>query len=328
MRVCVYGLGAVGGFIAGRLAGTGVEVSAIARGATLEALTTRGLVLQENGTSASHRVHANDDPAALGTQDVVILAVKAPALPAVVERTAPLIGPDTVVLTAMNGIPWWFTAALPGEAAQLHLESVDPGGRLAAAIPTSSVLGSVLHLNAASPQPGVIHHGSGQRIIVGEVTGELTERLADVAALLTTGSFEVEQSDKIHAEVWFKLWGNMTMNPISAITGATLDRILDDPYVRTFATRCMLEAAAVGDRIGLRIEVSPEDRHTVTRELGAVRTSMLQDVQGGRPVELDALVSAVVELANALHVPVPNIETLLGLARLHARVLGLYPEAT
>lgn len=326
MRVCVYGVGAVGGFVAARLAAAGVEVSAIARGATLAALRATGLTLEEAGSALTVPVHAAEDPVEIGVQDIVVLAVKTPALPAVAGRIAPLLGPGTTVVSAMNGIPWWFTAGLPGEHASLRLRTVDPDGTLAAAIPAHRVLGTVLHLSAASPAPGVVKLGAGERIMLGEARGGPSDRLQPVASLLAKGGFDVELTDRIQAEIWYKLWGNMTMNPLSALTGATLDRILDDPLVRGFATRCMVEAAVVGDRLGLPVSMTPDDRHEVTRQLGAVRTSMLQDVQSGRAVEIDALVAAVAELAGAVGVRCPDIDTLLGLSRLHARVLGLYPE--
>lgn len=331
MKVCIYGLGAVGGLIGARLARGGVPVTAVARHATLANVRSRGLVLleQRDGEEVreSYPIQASDSPAELGPQRLVILAVKATALPAVAAAIGPLLGSDTAVLTAMNGIPWWFFSGLPGDAGNLRLQSLDPGGALEEGIPVQHVLGSVLHLSASCPEPGTVRHGSGNRIILGDPEGgPANARLDHVAQTLRRGRFDVEVSERIQADIWFKLWGNMTMNPLSAVTGATMDRILDDPFVREFATRCMAEAAVVGARIGLPINQDPEARHAVTRALGAVRTSMLQDVDSGRSVELDALVTGVRELATLVGVPTPNIDTLLGLARLHARVLGLYPN--
>jgi 2-dehydropantoate 2-reductase len=331
VRVCIVGLGAVGGLIGARLARGGVPVTALARRATLENVRSRGLVLLEqlDGDEGreSHRIQASDSPAELGPQELVVLAVKATSLPGVAAAIGPLLGRDTTVLCAMNGIPWWFFSGLPGDAGSLRLTSLDPGGVLAAALPVERVLGSVLHLSASCPEPGTVRHGSGDRIILGDPSGGPADaRLDRVARTMRRGGFTVETSERIQADIWFKLWGNMTMNPLSAITGATLDRILDDPLVRQFATRCMAEAAEVGARVGLPINQDPDARHVVTRALGAVRTSMLQDVDDGRSVELDALVASVRELAALVGVPTPNIDTLLGLARLHARVLGLYPD--
>ncbi|GAA2409305.1 2-dehydropantoate 2-reductase [Actinomadura vinacea] len=326
MRICVYGLGAVGGLIAARLARSGVPVSAVARGATLEAVRERGgLVLAEGADgerSAPIPVTAAADPDALGVQDVVVIAVKATALPAAAPSIARLTGPDTVLVPALNGIPWWFFHGLGHD---VRLESTDPGGAVSAALPAGRVVGSVVHLSAACPEPGVVRNPAGERIILGEPCGGGSDRVESVAGPLRRAGFEVEVSDRVQRDVWFKLWGNMTMNPLSALTGATSDRILDDPLVRGLASACMREAAEVGARIGLPIDADPEERHAVTRGLGAIRTSMLQDVDAGRPIELDALVTSVTELGRRVGVPTPAIDGLLGLTRLSAQVRGLYP---
>lgn len=326
MKVCVYGIGAVGGLIAARLARGGVDVSVVARGAVLRNVLDRGLVLLEDDNNLHFELDASDDPAKLGAQDLVIVAVKTTSLDAVAQEIGPLLTTRTIVLPATNGIPWWFFEGLPDAPPGLRLPSLDPSGVLRRAMPARQVVGSVLHLSASCPEPGVVRHGAGQRIIVGNPSGPHDERVDQVATTLRAGAFEIELSDCIQRDIWYKLWGNMTMNPLSAITGATMDRILDDPLVRLFATQCMKEAAEVGARIGLTIADDPEDRHQVTRALGAVRTSMLQDVDAGRRVELDALVTVVSELAQVLDVPTASIDTLLGLARLHARVHHLYPE--
>jgi 2-dehydropantoate 2-reductase len=327
MRICVYGLGAVGGLVAARLARSGVPVSAVARGATLEAVRGRGgLVLAEGPDaerSAPIPVTVAADPAALGVQDVVVIALKATALPAAAPSIARLAGPDTVLVPVMNGIPWWFFHGLGHD---VRLESTDPGGAVSAALPAGRVVGGVLHLSASCPEPGVVRHPAGEGVILGEPRGGGSDRVEAVAGPLRRAGFEVQVSDRIQREVWYKLWGNMTMNPLSALTGATMDRILDDPLVRGVASACMREAAEVGARIGLPIGADPEERHAVTRRLGAVRTSMLQDVEAGRPVELDALVTSVAELARHVGVPTPGIDGLLGLARLSAQVRGLYPD--
>lgn len=330
MKVCIYGLGAIGGLVGARLARSGQPVSAVARGATLEAVRREGLVLVEGAPGDERRttapIHASDDPADLGEQDVVILAVKTTALMQVADAIAPLLGPDTSVLSAMNGLQWWFLHGLDDTPTGLHLETVDPGARITAAIDPARVVGCVTHLAASTPQPGVVRHTMGDRLIIGEPAGGTSTRAQAIAAMLSRASFTIDTSDQIQRDVWFKLWGNMTINPISAMTGATADRILDDDFVRAFLSSCMLEASAIGERIGLPAPGSPQARHDVTRKLGAFRSSMLQDVDAGRPVELDALVAAVAELGGAVGVPTPRIESLLGLARLHARVRGLYPS--
>jgi 2-dehydropantoate 2-reductase len=322
----VCGVGAVGGLVAARLARAGVDVSLVARGATVQRIRDNGLVLLEGDSRQSFEVAATDEPAELGPQDLVVLAVKTTALDVAVEHIQPLLTPDTHVLPAINGIPWWFFDGLPDAPSGLRLPSLDPAGVLARSIPADNIVGSVVHLSAFCPEPGVVRHSSGNRLILGYPSRPGDARLDAVAETLRAGAFDVELSNQIQRDIWYKLWGNMTMNPLSAITGATMDRILDDPLVRAFASRCMTEAAEVGGRIGLSIAEDPEARHAVTRELGAVRTSMLQDVDAGKDVELDALVAVVREIAEAVGVPTPDIDTLLGLARLHARVRGLYPE--
>ncbi|MEM5365745.1 2-dehydropantoate 2-reductase [Paraburkholderia azotifigens] len=325
MKVCIYGAGAIGGWMGVKLAQAGCDVSVVARGATLEALRKHGLRLVESGETHTVEVKASDDPAALGAQDLVIVAVKAPGMAAVAQRIGPLLGSDTVVLTAMNGVPWWFGAGLHGEFAGARLACVDPDGSIAAAIPAERTLGCVVHASCRVDAPGVIAHHQGRGLIVGEATGRASERVASLVERLRKAGFDATASDQIQRDVWYKLWGNMTMNPMSAITGATTDKILSDPLARDFVTRVMLEAKAIGARFGIPIEQAPEDRHAVTLKLGAMRTSMLQDVEAGKAVELDALVGAVCELGKLTGVDAPYANALFGLARLHAQVRGLYP---
>ena len=325
MKVCIYGVGAIGGFIGTRLAlAGGNDVSAVARGATLAALQRHGLRLLQGGELHTAPVRAVEDPATLGVQDLVVVAVKAPALGAVAERIAPLVGPHTLLLPSMNGVPGWFAAGAPalGDA---PLHSIDPGGRIAAALPLAQVIGCVVHASTFTPEPGLVVHKMGQGLILGEPLGGASSRVQALVALLQRAGFEATASDHVRRDIWYKLWGNMTMNPLTAITGATVDRVLDDPLTRRFCTDAMVEAAAVGAQIGCAIAQTPEDRHQITRKLGAFKTSMLQDVEAGRPIELDALVTVVQEIAQRVGVATPHLDTLLGLARLHGRVHGLYP---
>ena len=326
MKICIYGAGAIGGWLGVALAQAGERLNVVARGATLEALQTSGLQLvRQGGVVTRVPVNAVEDTAALGPQDVVIVAVKAPALAAVAERIGPLLGPDTVVLTAMNGVPWWFLdGGFGGPLAGRRLSAIDPDGRIAAAIPGHHVIGGVVHASCSLDGPGVVRHHFGNGLIVGEPSGEPTERVQRLADLLQRGGIDARVSPQIQKDVWYKLWGNMTVNPISALTGATTDRILADDLLRGFISAVMLEARTVGERIGVPIAEMPEDRHAVTRKLGAFKTSMLQDVEAGRPVELDALVSAVRELAEGVGLATPFTDALLGLARVQARGLGLY----
>ncbi|SFB86496.1 ketopantoate reductase [Polaromonas sp. OV174] len=324
MKVCIYGAGAIGGWIGSGLARAGCSVSVVARGATLDALQLHGLRLIQDGRMSSQAVASSAAPAELGVQDLVVLTVKAPSLPDVVQQIAPLLGPDTIVLTAMNGVPWWFLQGFGGTLAGTRLNSVDPTGALAQAIPAQQVIGCVVHASCSLDEPGLVRHNFGNKLILGEPSGEKSERVQRLAALLEKAGFEAPLSEQIQQDIWFKLWGNMTMNPISALTGATTDRILGDELVRGFVSSIMLEAKAIGARLGIHIEQQPEDRHAVTLKLGAFKTSMLQDVEAGKAVELDALVAAVKELGQLTQVATPFTDALLGLARLQARVHGLY----
>ena len=328
-KITIYGVGAIGGWIGARLAAQGHQVSAVARGATLAALRAHGLRLIEAGADGqpherAFAVHAAATPAELGVQDLVIVAVKAPAMADVARQIGPLLGPDTVVLTAMNGVPWWFLQGFGGALAGTRLESVDPGGVIAQGIPARHVIGGVVHASCALDAPGVVRRHFGNGLIVGEPAGGQTPRLAALAELLRTAGFDLTVSPQIQKDVWYKLWGNMTINPISAFTGATADRVLDDELARGCVSAVMREAREIGARIGVPIAELPEDRHRVTRKLGAFKPSMRQDVEAGRAVEIDALVTSVRELGQLSGVATPFTDALLGLARLHARQLGLY----
>ncbi|WP_039853228.1 2-dehydropantoate 2-reductase [Hylemonella gracilis] len=323
-NVCIYGAGAIGGWIGAGLAAAGLKLNVVARGATLEALRRDGLRLSHQGVTTAHAVRAESEPARLGVQDLVVIAVKAPGLAEVARHIAPLLGPDTVVLTAMNGVPWWFFHGFGERWQGTPLRSVDPEGAIARAIPAAQVVGSVVHASCTLDGPGHVRRHAGNKLILGEPAGGTSVRLSALADLLTHAGFEAPVSPQIQKDVWYKLWGNMTVNPVSALTGASTDRILDDELVRGFITAVMLEAKEIGARLGIPITDSPQDRHAVTRKLGAFKTSMLQDVEAGRPVELDALVAAVRELGQLTGVATPSTDALLGLARLHARTHGLY----
>ena len=326
MKVAVVGLGAVGGLIAARMAQAGHEVSAVARGATLDRVRSHGLTLESAGQSRTVPLVASADARELGVQQLVVIALKAPALAEAVASIELLMDGATLLLPAMNGVPWWFVpAALPEEA---PLDSVDPGGRLLARLPLEQVLGCVVHLTCSSPSPGLVKHGFGERLVVGEPRGGESRRVASVCEALGASGFQAEASADVRREVWYKLWGNMTMNPVSALTGALTDAISDDPLVRGFILRCMGEAAAIGARVGCPIAQSGEERMALTRQLGGFRTSMLQDSDAGRALELDALVTAVHEIGTRLGVDAPNIAALLGLTRLMARTRRLYPPAS
>lgn len=324
MKVCIYGAGAIGGWIGSGLARAGCSVSVVARGATLDALQLHGLRLREGDRITSQAVASSAVPADFGVQDLVVLAVKAPSLPDVARQIAPLLGPQTLVLTAMNGVPWWFLQGFGGALAGTQLTSVDPDGTLAAALPAQRIIGCVVHASCSLPEPGLVQHHFGNKLILGEPSGEKTARVQQLAELLEKAGFEAPVSAQIQKDIWFKLWGNMTVNPISALTGATTDLIMGDELVRGFISQVMLEAKEIGARIGIPIDQQPEDRHQITRKLGAFKTSMLQDVEAGKALELDTLVAAVRELGQLTGVQTPFTDALLGLARLQARVRGLY----
>lgn len=326
-RVAIVGAGAIGGWLGVRLSHTGCIVSALARGETLAALQRDGLQLHQDGQLQGAPVQAAASAVTLGVQDLVVVAVKAPSLPDLARGIAPLIGRHTVVLTAMNGVPWWFFNGFGGERAGTRLKAVDPHGEIERSIPARHVIGGVVHASCSVDAPGVIRHHFGNGLILGEPSGESSERVAALAELLRRAGLNATVSPQIQKDVWYKLWGNMTVNPVSALTGATTDRILGDPLVRDFISRVMLEAKDIGARIGIPIDQQPEDRHAVTLKLGAFRTSMLQDVQANKPVELDALVTVVRELGQLTGVPTPFTDALLGLSRLQAQTLGLYPSA-
>ena len=323
MRICVVGAGAIGGFIGARLAAAGVSTSALARGATLAALAEHGWRVTTDDGDLTAPVTASDDPAELGRHDVVIIAVKAHAMPSVAGAIGPLLGPDTAVLTTMNGVPWWFFEDFGGPCAGRHLDSVDPAGAVAAAIPLRHVIGGVVHMNCATLEPGLVRHHRGTGLIIGEPDHTRSDRVATLARLLRDGGLDVTESAAIHDAVWYKLWGNLTINPVSVLTGATADRILDDDLIRVFCQQAMAEAQRIGAAIGCPITESPTDRNAVTRKLGAFRSSMLQDADAGRPLELNALVGAVHEIGAAVGVPTPAVDALLGLTRLAAQVRGL-----
>jgi 2-dehydropantoate 2-reductase len=321
MRICIVGAGAIGGHIAARLALAGAaDVSLLARGATLEALRGPGLRAESADGVVTIPVRASGSAASLGPQDVVVLAVKAQSAPAAVASAMPLLGPGTAVLPALNGVPWWFFDGFGGPCEGARLDSVDPGGAMAAAVPASRVIGTVVHFSCSSPAPGVVRHFSGSRLILGEPSGGPSARLEAVATALRAAGFTIDVSGNVREDVWYKLWGNLTVNPVSALTGATAGKILDDDLVRAFCESAMLEAREIGARIGCPIQETPADRSVVTRRLGDFRTSMLQDAEAGRPLELDALTGAVREIGTLVGVPTPWTDALHGLSRLAERV--------
>jgi 2-dehydropantoate 2-reductase len=338
VKIGIYGAGAIGGWIGARLGNLGHEMNVVARGANLAALRKNGLrLIQNTGETIKIAVNASEAPAELGIQDLIIVAVKAQAMQDIATAIGPMIGPNTIIFTAMNGVPWWFLNGFGGQYANRNLNSIDAAGTIAQAIPAAQIVGCVVHATCSTPEPGTVKHQFGNKLIIGEPSvehegehkgrnsGAPSKRIATLVDLFTKAGYDVVASPEIQKDVWFKLWGNMTVNPISGMTGATTDKILDDDLVRGFISSIMLEAKEIGRRLGITIDQEPEDRHVVTRNLGAFKPSMLQDVEAGKSIELDALVTVVAELGQITGVATPNTNILLGLSRLHARTHRLYP---
>ena len=325
MKVAIFGAGAIGGYLGAKLASApGVELSLVARGAHLAAIRANGLKLVEGGTESVSRVRAEADPAALGVQDYVIVALKAHSVPGALGQMAPLIGPETAVVTAQNGVPWWYFYKAGGRLEGTRLAAVDPGGRIWDAIGPERAIGCVVYPAAEVPEPGVIRHEEGDRFPLGEPSGERTERTARLAAALVAAGLKSPIRSDIRSDIWVKLWGNLAFNPISALTGGTLEEIAGDPGTRAVARAMMLEAQAIGEALGVRFAVDVERRMDGAGAIGAHKTSMLQDLERGRPMEIDALVTVVQELGRLVTLPTPAIDAVLALVIQRARLAGCY----
>jgi 2-dehydropantoate 2-reductase len=297
--ITVVGAGAIGGLIAARiarLAHSGTQVSVLARGAQLDAIRRDGLtIIESEDERYTVGVNATQDAATLGAQDIVFVCLKGQALAQSAASLAPLVGPDTHIVSAMNGVPWWFLSDFGRAHANGRLESVDPGGAVSAALPPAQASGCVVHLSSSIAAPGVIRNGRGN--------------------LLTEAGFDVQAPESIQHEIWAKLWGNMTMNPISALTRSTADVILDDPLTAQLVAAVMTEARTIGEALGIGLAMTIEERNAITRKLGAFKTSMLQDVEAGRTLEVEALLGAPYELAQRAGIAAPSLGMLYGLAR-------------
>lgn len=324
MKLCIYGAGAVGGLIAARLARAGHDVSVVARGAHLAAIRDSGLKVASERGEIVAKVKADANPARLGLQDCVIVTVKGPGLAGVAAEIAPLLGPATSIVTAMNGVPWWLFDRLPSGAGKLRLESLDPGGALARAMPTERIVGCVVHLSASVPEPGLVRHGTGERLILGEPGGRNTDRTLRIAQALNGAGFETILSETIEKEFWVKLLGNLSFNPVSALTLATSDRLIADAQVKAYLVAIMRECLAIGRAVGIDADIDPEARIDMARSLGVFKTSMLQDLQAGRMLEIDTLFAGTLEIARQAGVAAPCTEALYGLIRLRAETSGQY----
>ena len=322
MKICVYGAGAIGGLMAAWLSRAGHEVSVVARGAQLDAIRRDGLRVQSQGKAESFRIKADSDPARLGAQDYVLVTVKAQSLTHVAETISPLLGKDTSVVTAMNGVPWWFFHGLKGRDA--HLESLDPGGKLARAIPAERVVGCVIHLAASTPEPGLVSHNMGSKLILGEPGGKNTARTKRIAEALAGAGFEIVETNAIEKEFWVKLLGNVSFNPVSALTVTTADQLIQNQEVKAYMVEIMREVLAIGRAVGVDAAIDPEARIDMARALGKFKTSMLQDLEAGKPLEIDGLLAGTLEIARKAGVRAPFTESLFGLIRARAQSTGQY----
>ncbi len=329
MKICIFGAGAIGGVMAGWLSKAGHDVSMVARGASLEAIRAQGLRIRTNATGEILTAHprAEADPTKLGAQDYVIVTVKAQSLPEVARTIAPLVGAQTSIVTAMNGVPWWFFDKLAYGGGKLRLESLDPGGRLAQAMPTERIVGCVIHCAASVPEPGLISHNMGKKLIVGEPGGKNTERTQRVAEAFAGAGFETITSGFIEKDFWVKLLGNVSFNPVSALTLATADRMIGDPLMKGYMVSVMREVLTIGRAVGVDADIDPEARIDMARVLGAFKTSMLQDMEAGKPLEIDGLLTGTLDIAKQAGVLAPFTESLLGLVRVRAGTTGQYPQA-
>ena len=324
MKVCIFGAGAIGGYMGVKLAKAGADVSLVARGPHLAAMQEHGLTLIEEGETTTVPVTASGDPAALGVQDYVIVTLKAHSVPPVVSKMAPLIGPNTTIGSGVNGVPWWYFHKLEGAHEGTRLYSVDPGNVQWDGFGPDRVLGCVVYPAAEVIEPGVIKHIEGNRFSLGEPDGSKSDRAQALSKILANAGLKAPVRPKLRDEIWVKLWGNLSFNPISALTHATLDVLCTDEGTRAVARNMMVEAQEIAERLGVKFPIDVDRRIAGGAAVGAHRTSMLQDLDQGRPMEIDALVASVQELGRVTGVPPPTIDTVLGLIRLRARTAGLY----
>ena len=325
MRICIYGAGSVGGFVGGMLAQGGHEVSLVARGDHLAALRANGLTVETGGQTFNRQLPASDRPRDLGQHDYVLVTVKAPSLPSVVRDIGPLLGPNTAVVVAMNGIPWWFFQGIGGPYQGRHLKSVDPDGALSSSLDQTRIIGCVVHLACSVPAPGLVRHTSGNLFAIGEPAGGESKRCLALAEAFHQSGLNAEVSSRIQQAVWMKYLGNLTLGSLSAITGGTLAGISLDSGTRKICAAIMAEAIAAGAKFGLDPGMSIEERINLGAKLGHFKPSLRQDFEKKRPMEIDTFLSAVIEMAELVEVPTPTIEIIRALVVHKARLFGLYP---
>ena len=325
MKVCIFGAGAIGGYVAAKLAQTDVDVSVVARGPHLAAMQEKGLTLQEDGQGPINvPIRASDNAADLGPQDYVFITLKAHSVPAVVDSIQPLIGDETTIVSGVNGVPWWYFHKLGGPFEGTRLSSVDPGDAQWNGFGPDRVLGCVVYPAAEVIAPGSIKHVEGNRFSLGEPDGTKSDRASNLSAALSTAGLRAPVRPRIRDEIWLKLWGNLSFNPISALTHSTLDVLCTDEGSRSVVRGMMLEAQEIGEKLGVRFPIDVEKRIDGGAAVGAHKTSMWQDLELNRPMEIDALVTSVQELGQLTGIATPTIDTVASLIKLRAKVADLY----
>ena len=326
MKICIYGAGAIGGYLGAELLRAGAQVSLVARGAHLAAMRASGLRLLIGDEERLVHPRCTDDPAELGVQDAVIICLKAHSVTGALEKIRPLLGPHTRIITAVNGIPYWYFYKHGGVHENAVLESIDPGGRQWRELGPERAIGCIVYPATELVAPGVIKHVYGNQFPLGEPSGEITGDVKQLAALFTAAGMKAPVLERIRDEIWLKLWGNVCFNPISALTHATLDRICTDPGTRALSRAIMLEAQAIAETFGVNFRVDVDRRIEGARKVGAHKTSMLQDLERARPMEIDPLVSVVQEMGRMTGIPTPALDSVLALITQRAKIAGLYEE--
>ncbi len=324
MRICIYGAGAIGAWLGVELSLAGKDVTLIARGPHLEAMQKNGVKLLIDGEERVAHPRCIEDPADAGSQDYVIITLKAHSLPGIADKIQPLLGPETAVVTGVNGIPWWYFYKLDGPYENHKLDSIDPGGKFWDAVGPERAIGFVVYPAAEIAEPGVIRHIEGDRYTMGEPDGRSSDRTDKLCAALKEAGFKSRVRDNIRDDIWIKLWGNLCFNPISALTHATLDKVAGEAATGDVCRLMMLEAQKIGEKLGAKFRVDVGRRLAGGAAVGAHKTSMLQDLELGRPMEIDALVTVVQELGKLVEVATPTIDVVLALIRQRARVAGTY----
>lgn len=324
MKICIFGAGAIGGYMGAKLAEAGADVSLVARGPHLAAMQKNGLTLIEDGVSKTLPVTVSENPADLGPQDYVIVTLKAHSVPPVVDKMLPLIGKNTTIVSGVNGVPWWYFHKSGDDLEGTRLASVDPGNAQWNGFGPDNVLGCVVYPAAEVIEPGVIKHIEGNRFSLGEPSGEKSERAMLLSKALSAAGLKAPVRPKIRDEIWIKLWGNLSFNPISALTHATLDVLCTEPGTREVARNMMLEAQTIAETLGVKFPIDVDRRIQGGADVGAHRTSMLQDLDANRPMEIDALIGSVQELGRVTGTPTPTIDTVLALVQLRGKTAGLY----